>query len=127
MLNEINGQNIALNNYNIKFEEQIPKNPLFQKLNFKILNTEEFKIKTLIFEEKSYNKIKRKFDKIKWKIKLYIFHTENYFSIYLTVKKFNSLIAIYLNILTVNSNKRELKENEKNLKTESTTEGKHLY
>ncbi len=125
-LNEINGQNIALNNYDKEFEEQIPYNPLLQKLNFEILDNEEFKIKPLIFEEQMYNKKKRKFDNIKWKIELYIAQIENYFSIYLKINKVNSLIAEYLNILTVNSNKRELKENGKNLKTESTIEGKYL-
>ena len=125
-LNEINGQNIALNNYDKEFEEQIPCNPLLQKLNFEILDNEEFKIKPLIFEEQMYNKKKRKFDNIKWKIELYIAQIENYFSIYLKINKVNSLIAEYLNILTVNSNKRELKENGKNLKTESTIEGKYL-
>ena len=134
-LNEINGQNIALNNYNIEFEEQIPRDSLLKKLNFEILDNEELKIKPLIYEVPKFHKKKKKFDKIiKWKIELYITHTENYFSIYLTITKFNALIAEYLNILTVNSNKKESKKKNKKLKIEHLTgfefiknnEGKHL-
>ena len=113
-LNEINGQNIALNNYDKEFEEQIPDNPLLQKLNFDILDKEELKNKPLILEDpkfRFFNKKKRKFDKIKWKIELYIAQIENYFSLYLKINKFNSLIGEYLSVLTINSNKKVSKKN----------------
>ena len=118
-LNEIDGENIALNNYNIIFEDEIPKNPLFHKLTFEILHNEELKIKPLILEDKFYNRDKRKYEKIKWKIKLYILHSEEYFSIYLKIKKYDELIAEYLNIKTVNSNKKKSKINDKNIKIEN--------